>query len=445
MHKSKNKHNSKNKNKNVNKNNINININTSKKRSRAKPISSSSNQKHGYLGHSTIINNIPSHHNIPSHNNNNEILGVLKTFRNDLDELKRVRLNNFENGNTIAQPIINTSNIEPDLNTLRNIRINHYEPSSSSLFVRNGSESLSIPRSNSNSSIFSNITDDGHSTLNNIISHIPSNNSSNKSISIKTETNTPKTDNHSILNQMSSHIPSISSHSTSSTKSNKTIQIAPEDMIIHSPNTFNVTNPPNTTKVFNNPKIMTTRETIYRKRNDDSDSENDNIPTNMKILNTRFKIESQSNTITPYFQRNRTMRLITQNGEPNLLPIPPPPENRPSRTNLLAIMNEEHNQSTIKEKPHTNDINEISSNGLFTKTKNDKKNLKSDIENARYHSYTDNFNKTNSEHREAYNVLLDEYNNKNPSIKLDADFYKNGEPRKPSKERYKKLRQKLEK
>ena len=94
MHKSKNKHNSKNKNKNVNKNNINININTSKKRSRAKPISSSSNQKHGYLGHSTIINNIPSHHNIPSHNNN-EILGVFKTFKNDLDELKRVRLNNF--------------------------------------------------------------------------------------------------------------------------------------------------------------------------------------------------------------------------------------------------------------------------------------------------------------------------------------------------------------
>jgi hypothetical protein len=136
-------------------------------------------------------------------------------------------------------------------------------------------------------------------------------------------------------------------------------------------------------------------------------------------------------------------RLITQYGEPtNMQPHPPPPTERPSRTNLLAIMNAEHAQPTIKAIPNTNDVKEMSSNG-FSKPKDyDKKKEKSDIENARYHSYVYDFDKDNKDHIEKYNRLLEVYTNLFRQ-RPNSEFYENGKAKPPTKARYKSLRQKL--
>ena len=76
-----------NKNKNVNKNNIKININTTSKR--RKTTTSAPIPRYSQP---IIINN-------PANNNQHEYMHILNTFKNDLDELRRVRLNNFENSN----------------------------------------------------------------------------------------------------------------------------------------------------------------------------------------------------------------------------------------------------------------------------------------------------------------------------------------------------------
>ena len=80
----------KNKNKNTNKNNIKITINnSSNKRSKSR------SQPAPKQGQPTIIYN-----NIPSNNNgHHELMQTLNTFKNDLDELRRVKISNFQNSN----------------------------------------------------------------------------------------------------------------------------------------------------------------------------------------------------------------------------------------------------------------------------------------------------------------------------------------------------------
>ena len=87
-----------NKNKNVNKNNIKININTTSKR-RTKS--------------NTITPYKPSHQpiiiNNPNTSNQHELMHVLNTFKNDLDEIRKVGINNFQSANLTSQPIINNT------------------------------------------------------------------------------------------------------------------------------------------------------------------------------------------------------------------------------------------------------------------------------------------------------------------------------------------------
>ena len=105
-------------------------------------------------------------------------------------------------------------------------------------------------------------------------------------------------------------------------------------------------------------------------------------------------------------------------------------------------MNEEHEKPIIKAIPITDDVKEMSSNGFLKPKAYDKKQERSNIENARYHSRVDNFNKKNSEHIGKYNSLLEEYTMKQ-SQGPNTEFYENGKAKPPSKTRYNKLLQKL--
>ena len=99
------KYTNKNKNKNINKNNIKININTSsKKRSRSRI---QHTPKHTQP---IIINN-----STPTLNNgNNEVMNALNTFKSDLDELKRVKIGNFQNANVPHNTSSIHSNVSSD-------------------------------------------------------------------------------------------------------------------------------------------------------------------------------------------------------------------------------------------------------------------------------------------------------------------------------------------
>ena len=86
-----------NKNKNVNKNNIKINISTtSKRRTKSNNIT-----PYKPTHQPIIINN-------PNTSNQHELMHVLNTFKNDLDEIRKVGINNFQSANLTSQPIINT-------------------------------------------------------------------------------------------------------------------------------------------------------------------------------------------------------------------------------------------------------------------------------------------------------------------------------------------------
>jgi hypothetical protein len=273
-------------------------------------------------------------------------------------------------------------------------------------------------------------------------SHTPSSSHISRhsnSFHIRNETFTPD-NNQSIVNEMKSHIPSSHSVSTHSS-SNKTIRIQPEEMIIlNAPNTKPLYNNPDT-PIKNDQGVFIQRDKIYKQRNDDSDSEIE--PSNIRIPNSniRLKMISQETTRTPYNPRRG--RFITQYGEQtNQQPTPPPPSERPSRTNLMAIMDAEHEKPVMKAIPNTNDVQEMSSNGFVKPKQYDKKHFKSDTENARYHSRVDNFNKKNPEHKTKYNQLLDEYTKKYPQ-EPNSEFYKNGKPKEPSKTRYNEMLKKL--
>jgi hypothetical protein len=163
------------KNKNVNKNNIKININTSSKR--RKTTTSAPIPRYSQP---IIINN-------PANNNQHEYMHMLNTFKNDLDELRRVRLNNFENSN-IPKSNTLSENINPvarsNLTTQRVKSYTHHEPilsSSDSSLPRtpsyhsyNITDSIpprpTLTRTNSNSSLISNLSDSNYSILNDLFS-----------------------------------------------------------------------------------------------------------------------------------------------------------------------------------------------------------------------------------------------------------------------------------
>ena len=161
----------------------------------------------------------------------------------------------------------------------------------------------------------------------------------------------------------------------------------------------------------------------------------------------KLKVESQTvngeTTVehghrTPYHQRHR---LITLKDDSNtyMSPTPPDPSQRPTNTNLFTVLNSEQKPEPT-EIPSGNDVNEMSSVG-FKDIAKAKKQEKSDIENARYHSIADEFDKTNKYHIKKYKELLNMYNKLNPSEKPDHKFH----DKKPSKERYKTLIQKINK
>ena len=441
------------KNKNVNKNSIKININTSSKRRKTTPSAPIPR-----YSQPIIINN-------PANNNQHEYMHMLNTFKNDLDELRRVRLNNFENSNipksnALSENLRQSNVVRPNLATQRVKSYTHHKPilsSSDSSLPRtpsyhsyNITDSIpsrpTLTRTNSNSSIISNLSDSNYSILNDMSSHIPS--SSNHSLSHTSSVIRPNEtfsiptpyNNNSIVNEMKSHIPSSHSVSTHSS-SNKTIRIQPEEMIIlDPPNTKPLYNNPNT-PIKNDQRIFIQRQKVYKQRRDDSDSEIE--PSNIRIPNSnlRLKMISQETTRTPYNPRRG--RFITQYGEQtNQQPTPPPQSEKPSRTNLLAIMDAEHEKPVMKAIPNTNDVQEMSSNGFVKPKQYDKKQFKSDTENARYHSRVDDFNKKNPEHKTKYNTLLQEYTNKYPQ-EPNSEFYKNGKPKEPSKTRYNEMLKKL--
>jgi len=394
-----------NKNKNVNKNNIKININTTRRKT------------------TTTHTPIPRHAqpiivNNPANNNQHEFMHILNTFKNDLDELRRVRVNKFENANVPATNALSDNlrqsniahvNINPvsNLNTQSNVARVNINP---------------VPKSNLTTQRASSQHMPYHETYQPLLSRTNTNSSLMSNLS-----------NNSIVSEMMSHIPSSNTTSTHSS-SNKTININPDDMII--------LDAPNTQPIYKNPnnaRLFMSREKKYRERNNDSDSEIE--PSQIKIPNSnlRLKLVGKETTKTPLHHRHRQ---ITQYGEPTNIQPQPPPTERPSRTNLLAIMDAEHAQPTMKAIPNTNDVKEMSSNG-FSKPKDyDKKKEKSDIENARYHSYVVNFDKHDEDHIAKYDRLLEIYTNLYPQ-RTNSEFYENGKAKPPSKARYKSLRQKL--
>ena len=108
----------KNKNKNTNKNNIKITINnSSNKRSKSR------SQPTPKQGQPTVIyNNIPA-----SNGGNHEVMHVLNTFKNDLDELRRVKTNHFESANIPRPNILSDATIRPILRSVHQASI-HVEP-----------------------------------------------------------------------------------------------------------------------------------------------------------------------------------------------------------------------------------------------------------------------------------------------------------------------------
>ena len=138
-------------------------------------------------------------------------------------------------------------------------------------------------------------------------------------------------------------------------------------------------------------------------------------------------------------------RFITEVGESysNVIkPTPPDPSQRPTNTNLFTVLNSEQ-QPEPNQLPSDNDVEEMSSVGFkgIKEKVNAKKQEKRDIENARYHSITDNFNKKDKKHFKYYYELLQKYNELNPSEKPDYNFH----DKRPSKQRYKNLIQILNK
>ena len=304
----------KNKNKNTNKNNIKITINNSSNK-----ISKSRSQP------TVIYNNIPA-----SNGGNHEVMHALNTFKSDLDELKRVKTNHFKSANIPRPNILSDATTRPILRSVHQAPI-HVKPIQTELTNGRHSEHI-IPEHR------------------NLITQRAS------------HTVFPIHDYH--LKHSSS-----SSDSDSTTTSSSTLNIPSDGYFISKPRESVRPKIPEYILPAGLPREFvsrqfTQRDTTYRLKNVNSDSDSD-VPTGLRPFNLKIDHQIVDGVVTvnrgartSQFMRHRFITEVGESFSNVIKPTPPDPSQRPTNTNLFTVLNSEQ-QPEPTQLPTDNDVEEM--------------------------------------------------------------------------------------